>query len=123
MRTHAPIPLRTALAAVAATTALAAATGLAPSATASSVAPADRDSLVAAAISAAKSHVTSTAFGAGQAFTATAVVEELLKAINSVPEDVRTVLRNNAGGHSNHSIFWTIMGPGGGGAPSGARMT
>jgi len=46
-------------------------------------------------------------------------VEDLLRGINSVPEDVRTVLRNNAGGHSNHSIFWTIMGPGGGGAPSG----
>jgi Fe-Mn family superoxide dismutase len=46
-------------------------------------------------------------------------VEDLLRGIGSVPEDVRTVLRNNAGGHSNHSIFWTIMGPGGGGAPSG----
>jgi len=46
-------------------------------------------------------------------------VEDLLRGINTVPEDVRTVLRNNAGGHSNHSIFWTIMGPGGGGAPSG----
>ncbi len=46
-------------------------------------------------------------------------VEELLSAISSVPEDVRNVLRNNAGGHSNHSIFWTIMGPSGGGAPSG----
>src|SRR5207253_5798264 len=46
-------------------------------------------------------------------------VEDLLRDISKVPEDVRTVLRNNAGGHSNHSIFWTIMGPGGGGAPSG----
>src|SRR5260370_3189418 len=46
-------------------------------------------------------------------------VEDLLRGISSVPEDVRTVLRNNAGGHSNHSIFWTIMGPNGGGAPSG----
>src|SRR5260370_39797768 len=46
-------------------------------------------------------------------------VEDLLRDINHVPEDVRTVLRNNAGGHSNHSIFWTIMGPGGGGAPTG----
>jgi len=46
-------------------------------------------------------------------------VEELLSAISSVPEDVRNVLRNNAGGHSNHSSFWTIMGPSGGGAPSG----
>jgi Fe-Mn family superoxide dismutase len=46
-------------------------------------------------------------------------VEDLLRGISSVPEDVRTVLRNNAGGHSNHSIFWTIMAPHGGGAPSG----
>src|SRR5207245_6753441 len=46
-------------------------------------------------------------------------VEDLLRGINTVPEDVRAVLRNNAGGHSNHSIFWTIMGPNGGGAPSG----
>ena len=46
-------------------------------------------------------------------------VEDLLWGIEQVPEDVRTVLRNNAGGHSNHSIFWTIMGPGGGGNPTG----
>src|SRR5260370_27280083 len=45
-------------------------------------------------------------------------VEDLLRGISSVPEDVRNVLRNNAGGHSNHSIFWTIMGPNGGRAPS-----
>jgi Fe-Mn family superoxide dismutase len=46
-------------------------------------------------------------------------VEDLLWSINEVPEDIRTAIRNNAGGHSNHSIFWTIMGPGGGGSPSG----
>src|ERR1700724_3759456 len=46
-------------------------------------------------------------------------VEDLLRGINTVPEDVRTVLRNNAGGHSNHSIFWSIMGPGGGGPAPG----
>jgi Fe-Mn family superoxide dismutase len=46
-------------------------------------------------------------------------LEDLLWTINTVPEDIRTVIRNNAGGHSNHSIFWTIMGPGGGGAPQG----
>src|SRR5260221_9260727 len=46
-------------------------------------------------------------------------VEDLLRNFSSVPDDVKNVLRNNAGGHSNHSIFWTIMGPGGGGAPSG----
>jgi Fe-Mn family superoxide dismutase len=46
-------------------------------------------------------------------------VEDLLWGINEVPEDIRTAIRNNAGGHSNHSIFWTIMGPGGGGNPNG----
>jgi superoxide dismutase, Fe-Mn family len=46
-------------------------------------------------------------------------VEDLLWSINEVPEDIRTVIRNNAGGHSNHSIFWSIMSPGGGGNPSG----
>ena len=46
-------------------------------------------------------------------------IEELLGDLNSVPEDVRTVVRNNGGGHLNHSIFWTIMGPDGGGEPSG----
>jgi len=46
-------------------------------------------------------------------------VEELLWGINEVPEDIRTAIRNNAGGHSNHSIFWSIMGPGGGGNPPG----
>ena len=50
---------------------------------------------------------------------ATKSVEDLLWGINEVPEDIRTAIRNNAGGHSNHSIFWTIMGPGGGGTPSG----
>ena len=46
-------------------------------------------------------------------------VEDLLYGINDVPEDIRTVIRNNAGGHSNHSIFWTIMRPNGGGNPNG----
>src|SRR2546428_5643218 len=46
-------------------------------------------------------------------------VEDLLWGINTVPEDIRTAIRNNAGGHANHSIFWTIMGPGGGGNPNG----
>jgi superoxide dismutase, Fe-Mn family len=50
---------------------------------------------------------------------ATKTVEDLLWGINEVPEDIRTAIRNNAGGHSNHSIFWTIMGPGGGGNPPG----
>jgi Fe-Mn family superoxide dismutase len=46
-------------------------------------------------------------------------IEELLEALEDVPEDIRTVVRNNGGGHFNHSIFWTIMGPGGGGDPTG----
>jgi superoxide dismutase, Fe-Mn family len=47
-------------------------------------------------------------------------VEELLRGINTVPEDIRTAVRNNGGGHANHSMFWEIMGPGKGGAPTGA---
>jgi Fe-Mn family superoxide dismutase len=47
-------------------------------------------------------------------------VEDLLKGINSIPEDIRTAVRNNGGGHANHTMFWEIMGPGKGGAPSGA---
>jgi Fe-Mn family superoxide dismutase len=47
-------------------------------------------------------------------------VDELLKGINSVPEGIRTAVRNNGGGHANHTMFWQIMGPGGGGAPTGA---
>jgi Fe-Mn family superoxide dismutase len=46
--------------------------------------------------------------------------EDLLKSINSIPEDIRTAVRNNGGGHVNHSMFWEIMGPGKGGAPTGA---
>ncbi len=45
--------------------------------------------------------------------------EDLLKSINTVPEDIRTAVRNNGGGHVNHTMFWEIMGPGKGGAPSG----
>jgi Fe-Mn family superoxide dismutase len=47
-------------------------------------------------------------------------VEDLLKGINTVPEDIRTAVRNNGGGHANHSMFWQIMGPKAGGAPTGA---
>jgi superoxide dismutase, Fe-Mn family len=47
-------------------------------------------------------------------------VEALLGDLAGVPDDIRTVVRNNGGGHLNHSIFWTIMGPGGGGEPTGA---
>ncbi|AWB43319.1 superoxide dismutase [Paenibacillus sp. CAA11] len=46
-------------------------------------------------------------------------VEELISAIDSVPEGIRTAVRNNGGGHANHSLFWEIIGPNGGGAPKG----
>jgi superoxide dismutase, Fe-Mn family len=47
-------------------------------------------------------------------------VEDLMRDINSVPEDIRTAVRNNGGGHVNHTMFWEIMGPNAGGAPDGA---
>jgi len=47
-------------------------------------------------------------------------LEDLLKNVNSAPEAVRTAVRNNGGGHWNHSFFWQIMGPKAGGEPSGA---
>ena len=47
-------------------------------------------------------------------------VDELLGGINSVPEAIRTAVRNNGGGHANHTMFWQIMGPKAGGAPTGA---
>lgn len=46
-------------------------------------------------------------------------VEEVLRSINDVPEEKRTAVRNNAGGHANHSLFWKVIGPNGGGKPSG----
>jgi Fe-Mn family superoxide dismutase len=46
-------------------------------------------------------------------------LEELLRGINTVPEDIRAVVRNNGGGHHNHSMFWTIMAPNAGGEPGG----
>jgi Fe-Mn family superoxide dismutase len=45
--------------------------------------------------------------------------EDLIKDLNSVPENIRTAVRNNGGGHVNHTMFWEIMGPNGGGQPSG----
>ncbi|MBV8163038.1 MAG: superoxide dismutase [Candidatus Eremiobacteraeota bacterium] len=45
--------------------------------------------------------------------------EDLLRDLNAVPEDIRTAVRNNGGGHVNHSMFWTIMGPKRGGEPTG----
>ncbi len=46
-------------------------------------------------------------------------VEALIAQLDAVPEAKRTAVRNNGGGHANHSLFWTIMKPGGGGKPSG----
>jgi Fe-Mn family superoxide dismutase len=46
-------------------------------------------------------------------------VLDVLRELDRVPEDKRTAVRNNAGGHANHSLFWEIMGPNGGGEPSG----
>jgi Fe-Mn family superoxide dismutase len=46
-------------------------------------------------------------------------VEDLVRGINTVPEDIRTAVRNNGGGHLNHTMFWEIMGPGKGGEPKG----
>jgi superoxide dismutase, Fe-Mn family len=47
-------------------------------------------------------------------------IEELLGNLDAVPEDIRTVVRNNGGGHWNHTFFWEIMGPNAGGEPTGA---
>lgn len=46
--------------------------------------------------------------------------EDLIRDLNAIPEDIRTAVRNNGGGHVNHSMFWTIMGPNRGGEPKGA---
>ncbi|MES2465425.1 MAG: superoxide dismutase [Armatimonadota bacterium] len=45
--------------------------------------------------------------------------EDLIRGLNSVPANIRTAVRNNAGGHLNHTMFWSIMAPGGGGEPTG----
>ncbi len=50
-------------------------------------------------------------------------VEEVLRSIDSLPEDIRGAVRNNAGGHANHSLFWEIMSPAGGGEPDGELAT
>ncbi|MGF1995700.1 superoxide dismutase [Enterococcus casseliflavus] len=47
-------------------------------------------------------------------------VEELLADFSSVPEDIQTAVRNNGGGHANHTFFWEILGPNAGGEPTGA---
>lgn len=50
---------------------------------------------------------------------ATKSVEDLIKNLDAVPEDIRTAVRNNGGGHANHTLFWQIMSPNGGGQPGG----
>ena len=55
----------------------------------------------------------------GQADLQSKSVEELLKNLNAIPENIRPTVRNNAGGHWNHSLFWTQMKKGGGGEPKG----
>lgn len=47
-------------------------------------------------------------------------VEALISNLKGLPESIRTAVRNNGGGHANHSLFWQVMGPGGGGQPGGA---
>ncbi len=46
-------------------------------------------------------------------------VEQLLRDLNKVPDEIRTAVRNNGGGHANHTLFWSVMSPEGGGEPSG----
>ena len=55
----------------------------------------------------------------GQDQLASMSVDDLLRNINQVPDSIRTAVRNNAGGHSNHTMFWNIMKPNGGGQPTG----
>ena len=56
----------------------------------------------------------------GHADLAAKSVEDLLRGIDTAPDNIRQGLINNAGGHANHALFWQIMGPNGGGEPSGA---
>ncbi len=55
----------------------------------------------------------------GQDQLATMSVDDLLRNIKQVPDSIRTAVQNNGGGHSNHSMFWSIMKPNGGGEPTG----
>ena len=57
---------------------------------------------------------------AGHAELEAKSIDDLIANLDTVPESIRTVVRNNGGGHANHSLFWTIIGPGKGGAPTGA---
>ncbi|WP_066192951.1 MULTISPECIES: superoxide dismutase SodA [Gracilibacillus] len=55
----------------------------------------------------------------GQDDLASKSIEDILADLNAVPENIRTAVRNNGGGHANHSLFWTLLSPNGGGEPSG----
>jgi Fe-Mn family superoxide dismutase len=57
---------------------------------------------------------------AGQDALLTLPVEQLIANLSNVPENIRTKVRNNAGGHANHSLFWQVMAPNAGGTPTGA---
>ena len=57
---------------------------------------------------------------AGKADLESLSVEQLIASLKKVPDDVRGAVRNNGGGHANHSMFWKILGPKAGGAPTGA---
>ncbi|MFT5110287.1 MAG: Fe-Mn family superoxide dismutase [Verrucomicrobiales bacterium] len=56
---------------------------------------------------------------AGNAELEAKSIDELIADLDAVPEGIRGAVRNNGGGHANHSLFWTVMGPGKGGEPSG----
>ncbi|MFV8826654.1 superoxide dismutase SodA [Alkalihalobacterium sp. APHAB7] len=50
-------------------------------------------------------------------------IEDLISNLDAVPENIRTAVRNNGGGHANHSLFWTLLSPNGGGEPTGDLAT
>ncbi|GAK04217.1 manganese superoxide dismutase [Geomicrobium sp. JCM 19037] len=54
---------------------------------------------------------------------ASQTVEDLVTNLEKVPEDIRTAVRNNGGGHANHTLFWTILSPEGGGKPAGELLS
>ncbi|EJE1890976.1 superoxide dismutase [Listeria monocytogenes] len=60
---------------------------------------------------------------AGHPELASKSVEELVANLDSVPEDIRGAVRNHGGGHANHTLFWSILSPNGGGAPTGSLKT
>jgi Fe-Mn family superoxide dismutase len=59
----------------------------------------------------------------GQEALAAKSIEDLISDLNAVPESIRTAVRNNGGGHANHTLFWEILSPNGGGEPTGELAT